>query len=118
MPHHEPPERHRRHARSMRKEGTRGEAILWSQLKDRRIGGIKFRRQVPLKGYIIDFISFEARLIVEVDGSQHAESAADRIRDEAFAADGFVTLRFWNDEVEQSLDLVVRKILMALDKPI
>ena len=118
MQHHEPPEQHRRHARSMRKDGTKGEAILWSQLKDRRIGGIKFRRQVPLKGYIVDFISFEARLIIEVDGSQHAESTADRVRDEAFAADGFVTLRFWNDEVEQSLDLVVRKILMVLGKPI
>jgi very-short-patch-repair endonuclease len=117
MPHHEPPRPHRRFARSMRRDGTRGEAILWNQLKDRQIGGVKFRRQAPLKGYIVDFISFEARLIIEVDGSQHVESPLDRERDKAFAADGFQTLRFWNEEVEQSLDFVVRKILVALGKP-
>lgn len=111
---HNPPPAHRRHARAMRVAMTDAEAILWASLRDRRLEGFKFRRQVPLKGYIVDFVCFTARLIVEVDGSQHADSAYDARRDAAFAADGFLTLRFWNDNVIDNADRVCGAILDAL----
>ncbi|PPJ46826.1 endonuclease domain-containing protein [Rhizobium sp. KAs_5_22] len=111
---HRPPELHRKRARDMRADGTRPEDILWQMLKDRRLEGFKFRRQVPLKGYILDFVCFEARLIVEVDGWQHAESPTDAVRDATFRAEGFRILRFWNDEVTDSPDAVCRAILGEL----
>ncbi|WP_256995390.1 endonuclease domain-containing protein [Rhizobium sp. L1K21] len=117
MPHHKPPPKHREYARAMRGDGTKAEALLWNQLKDRRMGGLKFRRQVPLKGYIVDFICFEAKCIIEVDGGQHAESKRDALRDATFAAEGFQTLRFWNDEIENGLDFAVRKIREKLNLP-
>ena len=101
---HRPPELHRKRARDMRADATRPEDILWQMVKDRRIAGFKFRRQVPLKGCILDFVCFEARLIVEVDGWQHAQSVRDAVRDQVFRADGFRILRFWNDEVTDNPD--------------
>ncbi|PJI43934.1 MAG: hypothetical protein CTR54_06580 [Rhizobium sp.] len=111
---HRPPELHRKRARDMRADATRPEDALWQMLKDRRLEGFKFRRQVPLKGYILDFVCFEARLIVEVDGWQHAESPTDAVRDATFRVEGFRILRFWNDEVTGSPDAVCRAILGAL----
>ncbi|RCW27960.1 very-short-patch-repair endonuclease [Ciceribacter lividus] len=111
---HRSPELHRKRARDMRADATRPEDILWQMLKDRRLEGFKFRRQVPLKGYILDFVCFEARLIVEVDGWQHAESTGDAVRDRVFRNDGFRILRFWNEEVTDGPDSVCRAILGAL----
>ena len=111
---HRPPELHRKRARDMRADATRPEDILWQMLKDRRLEGFKFRRQVPLKGYILDFVSFQARLIVEVDGWQHAESVRDAVRDQVFRAEGFRILRFWNEEVTDSADSVSLAILGEL----
>lgn len=108
------PPAHRQFARAMRREPTDAEPRLWQALKARQLEGSKFRRQVPLKGYIVDFVCFEARLIVEVDGSQHADSAADRVRDDAFAAGGFRTIRFWNDDVLRNIEGVCLEILIAL----
>ncbi len=98
----------------MRRQMTDAEWELWECLRDRRLEGFKFRRQVPLKGYILDFVCFEARLIVEVDGAQHAESSRDARRDSMMAGEGFLTLRFWNDEVLRNGDGVCRVILEAL----
>lgn len=111
---HQPPPVHRQRARDMRIDATHSEAMLWQQLRDRRMAGFKFRRQVPLNGYIIDFVCFEARMIVEVDGGQHAESAGDAVRDELFRRDGFRILRFWNDEVTGSLNEVCLAIRAKL----
>jgi len=72
---------------------------------------LKFKRQVPLGGYILDFVCFEARLIVEVDGGQHLESRRDTGRDAYFDSQGFRTLRFWNDEVTGNIDAVCGKIM-------
>ena len=99
----------------MRFDSTKAEEMLWQQLKNRQIGGHKFRRQVPLKGYILDFVCFDAKLVIEVDGSQHAESAKDAERDGILQADGFRILRFWNDEIEKALDFVVRRVMMELN---
>lgn len=87
--------------------------MLWQALRGSQLEGLKFKRQVPLDGYILDFVCFEARLIVEVDGGQHAESQRDAERDSYFESQGFKTIRFWNDEVEQRLDDVCRAILRA-----
>jgi len=114
MPHATPPGNHRKFARAMRYDSTKAENLLWQQLKNRQMDGHKFRRQVPLKGYILDFVCFEAKLVIEVDGGQHSESKADAIRDAAFHADGFRIMRFWNDEIERALDFVCRSILAAL----
>ncbi|MFC6490649.1 endonuclease domain-containing protein [Nitratireductor sp. GCM10026969] len=111
MPHQPIPPPHRTYARAMRAEATKPENLLWQALRNRQLEGFKFKRQVPLDGYILDFVCFEARLIVEVDGGQHSGAIGDAVRDRHFEAQGFRTLRFWNDEVEKELDAVCRAIL-------
>ena len=98
-------------ARKMRADATKAENNLWQALRNRQLEGLKFKRQVPLDGYILDFVCFEARLIVEVDGGQHSESAHDAARDRHFEGQGFRTIRFWNDEVDSNLDGVCLTIL-------
>ena len=95
----------------MRANSTKAENVLWQALRNRQLQGLKFKRQVPLDGYIIDFACFEAKLIVEVDGSQHAESERDAARDRHFEAAGFRVLRFWNDDVLENIDGVCLTIL-------
>ncbi len=98
----------------MRADATRAENRLWQVLRAKQLGGFKFRRQVPVDGYILDFVCFEVRLIVEVDGYQHAESEHDARRDAWFIAEGFRVLRVWNGDVEDNLDGVCALILSEL----
>lgn len=82
-----------------------------------RRDGHHFRRQAPFGPYVLDFVSYRDRLVVEVDGSQHGEAhekAADAMRDGRLAAEGFVVLRFWNNKIEHSMDGVWRTIADAL----
>ena len=81
MPHQAVPPSKRTFARSLRREQTEAEVKLWQELRGRRLDGIKFRRQVPVGPYIADFLCGEGMLIVEIDGSQHADSAQDMVRD-------------------------------------
>ena len=90
---------------------TEAEARLWHELRGRRLDRIKFRRQVPIGIYVADFACLEAKLIVELDGSQHAESMHDRVRDADLKARGFRVLRFWNDDVLRELDSVCDTII-------
>ncbi len=90
---------------------TEAENKLWYELRDRRLDRIKFRRQVPIGNYVADFVCLEARLIVEVDGSQHADSDSDGIRSAELKAIGFRVLRFWNDDVLKDLDSVCDTII-------
>jgi very-short-patch-repair endonuclease len=90
---------------------TDAERKLWFALRDRRLSGTKFRRQVPIGPFIADFASYEARMIVEVDGGQHADSVNDARRDRWFAANGFRVLRFWNNEVLKNLDGVLDRVV-------
>jgi very-short-patch-repair endonuclease len=96
--------RSRGFARNMRKEPTDAEARLWYHLRGGRLEGMRFRRQVPIGGFIVDFVCFDRRRIVELDGSQHAESAKDKIRDADLTARGFRVFRFWNDVVLAETD--------------
>ncbi|WP_363347744.1 DUF559 domain-containing protein [Methylocystis echinoides] len=101
-------------ARALRKTMTPQEVKLWVQLRKLRPEGFHFRRQAPVDGFILDFACFKHRLIVEIDGSQHAEDSGlrhDARRDAHFAAQGFRTLRFWNSEVDLNLHGVVETIL-------
>ncbi|UYN99754.1 MAG: endonuclease domain-containing protein [Devosia sp.] len=87
------------HARAMRRAPTLAEHKLWTLLRDRRFVGFKFRRQVPIGPYIADFVCFSAKLIVEADGSQHAESTRDAERDAELERRGFRLLRLWNNDI-------------------
>jgi very-short-patch-repair endonuclease len=88
-----------RRAREMRKNPTEAERRIWSMLRNKRFSGFKFKRQEVLGNYIVDFVCFERRLIIEADGSQHAESAYDLARDGWLRSQGFEVLRLWNNIV-------------------
>ena len=93
---------------------TDAERKLWFALRDRRFAASKFRRQVPVGPYVADFLSYEARMIIEVDGGQHAESLTDARRDRWFAENAFRELRFWNNDVLANLDGVLTVVAEAL----
>ena len=105
-------------ARELRKNLTDAEQRLWSHLRHRQIGHCRFRRQAPIGPYIVDFVCFEKRLIVELDGSQHAvQVEADVRRTNWFNAQGFRVIRFWNHQVFEDREGVLEAICMALDPP-
>ena len=102
-------------ARRLRTHPTETERLLWRHLRLRQLGGYKFRRQQPVGQYIVDFICLEKRLIVEVDGGQHAEQAeSDSQRTRWLEAEGFRVLRFWNTEVLQQIEAVQTRIWAVL----
>ncbi|WP_246252212.1 DUF559 domain-containing protein [Mesorhizobium camelthorni] len=91
------------------------EAVLWNELKAKRLGGHKFVRQMPLGPYFADFACRGAKLVVELDGSQHAESCYDQVRDEFMRGEGYSVLRFWNFDALKQTTVVCETILAALD---
>ena len=95
----------------MRHNATEAEDRLWQELRSRRLDGIKFRRQYPIGNAIADLVCLRSRLIVEIDGTQHADSAYDATRDAALKARGFRVLRFWNDDVLRDLSSVCDTII-------
>ena len=104
-----------RHARELRPNQTEAEARLWRVLRDRQLVGAKFRRQAPLGPYIADFACLAAKLIVELDGGQHADNEeADAERTTWLVGRGFRVLRFWNNDVLANSDGVLEEILVAL----
>jgi very-short-patch-repair endonuclease len=107
----------RSRARAMRGAPTDSELRLWRLLRDRRLSGFKFRRQVPVGPYIVDFLCVGAKLIVEADGSQHAESVRDNVRDAYLANQGWKVLRFWNNEVLQNREGVLETIYAHASRP-
>jgi very-short-patch-repair endonuclease len=102
-------------AQRLRREPTEVEKVLWRHLRDRRLGGFKFRRQVPIGRFVVDFYCEGARLIVEADGGQHAWRAAeDAVRTAFLESQGVQVLRFWNNEVMSNTEAVLQVILDAL----
>jgi very-short-patch-repair endonuclease len=102
-------------ARELRNNPTEAERALWKRLRLRQLDGQKFRRQVPLGRYIVDFVCLEKRLIVELDGGQHAERGAlDGERTAWLIAQGFRVVRFWNHEVMTEFEAVMDSIRKAL----
>ena len=103
-------------ARALRSNQTDAEALLWSRLRSRQVGNLKFRRQRPIGPYFADFACMEIGLVIELDGGQHAHEADgnyDRKRSDAMATLGFHTLRFWNHEVLIETTAVLEKILQV-----
>ena len=105
-----------RTARKLRSNLTDAEARLWFRLRRKQIDGWRFRRQAPIDSYVVDFVCFEAKLIVEVDGGQHADSRADASRTSFLKGRGYAVLRFWNNDVLGNTDAVVETIQSALRK--
>ena len=104
-------------AKQMRSAPTDAEHRLWQILRAHRFAAYKFRRQVPLDFFIADFVCFAARLIVEVDGGQHAASESDDRRDTYLRDQGFRVLRIWNNDIFENEEGVGQLILSALRSP-
>ncbi len=101
-------------ARQLRKRMTPQEVKLWVRLRELRADDLHFRRQSPIDGYIVDFVCFGSRVIIEVDGGQHAiEVERDKERDRHFEKNDFRILRFWNSDVDSNLDGVIETIHRA-----
>ncbi len=104
-------------ARKLRNKQTDVEGILWGVLRNRQLLGLKFRRQVPIDRYIVDFVCFERKLIVELDGGQHLDAAEyDAQRTLELEKRGFIVVRFWNHEVLESLAEVIDSLSLALSR--
>ena len=117
-PHHRPTaKRIREFAKKMRREPTDAETAMWRLLRDRRLAPFKFRRQVPFQNFILDFVCFERRIVIEIDGSQHASSRRDTAREAALMAEGFRIARYWNNDVLLKPTSVLEDILAKLAEP-
>ena len=101
-------------ARRLRQAATDAEAALWSRLRSRRLSGYKFVRQDPIGPYVVDLICRDCRLIIEVDGGQHADNPRDVVRDKWLADHNYRILRFWNNEVLGNMPGVLGTIATAL----
>ena len=101
-------------ARRLRVDATDAERRLWYRLRSRQIGGAKFVRQDPIGPYVADFVCRELKLIIEVDGGQHATDKRDAVRDEWLSDRGYRVLRFWNNDVLANTDGVLESIAAAL----
>ena len=98
----------------MRHEPTDAELAMWRLLRDRRLAKYKFRRQVPFQNYILDFVCFDKRVVIEIDGSQHADSVRDAARDAILVAEGFRVERYWNNDVLQRPSAVLEDVFAKL----
>ena len=94
---------------------TEAEKKLWRRLQNYQLDGRHFRKQVPIGVFIADFCCLREKLIVEVDGGQHAASGDDAVRTKWLEAQGYTVLRFWNNDVLGNIDGVVATILLALE---
>lgn len=102
------------HAQALRKDLTDAEQMLWSRLRRKQLG-VKFRRQVPVGQYIVDFCCLSHRLVIELDGGQHAENVTyDRQRTDFIEKQGFTVVRYWNNAVLTQTDEVLENILQQI----
>ena len=101
-------------AKALRTNQTDAEMKVWQALRASRLLSYKFRRQVPIGDFIVDFVCFEKKLIVEIDGGQHLDNKSDLVRDAKLKAQDYRVLRFWNNEIIENLDGVLAVILQHL----
>lgn len=105
-------------AKQLRRQATDAETLLWRKLRNRQMNGHKFRRQQPIGPYIVDFVCPELRLVVELDGGQHAGAfERDQARDAYLRALGYTVLRFWNNEVFENLEGILTSIAEITPPP-
>ena len=106
-------------ARKLRQNSTKQERILWQLLRNRQFKGLKFKRQVPIGEYVVDFLCEEKQLIIELDGGQHNEPdniEADRLRTEFLESKGFKVIRFWNNDINLNIGGVYEFLSAEVDK--
>jgi very-short-patch-repair endonuclease len=104
-------------ARRLRRDQTDAERLLWFRLRDRRLGGWKFKRQVSIDRYVVDFCCESARLIIELDGGQHGKrSEKDAVRTAALEAHGYLVIRLWNSDLMNNMSGVLETILSTLEQ--
>jgi crossover junction endodeoxyribonuclease RuvC len=106
-------------ARRLRRDATESEKRLWWKLRELKPLGYHFRRQSPFQCYTLDFVEHDAKLVIELDGEQHGDTAHrehDAKRDAALASQGYLTLRFWNSEIAENLDGCVDRIYRELQQ--
>ncbi|MDP2294141.1 MAG: endonuclease domain-containing protein [Pseudolabrys sp.] len=106
----------RKQAKNLRHALTDAEHKLWWLLRSRQLEATKFRRQVPLGSWVVDFVSFEQMLIVEADGSQHMECQRDKARDIDLQNRGFRILRFWNGDILGNSKGGLQQILESIER--
>jgi very-short-patch-repair endonuclease len=105
-------------ARRLRRDSTSAELRLWSRLRSRLIDGRKFVRQQPIGPYVADFVCREKRLVIEVNGGQHADNVRDRMRDQWMREHSYRVLRFWNNDIMSNMDGVLETIAIALQEDV
>ena len=104
-------------SRKLRRDFTAAEKLLWQELRDRRLGGYKFRRQFPIEGFVVDFVCLEARSTIELDGPVHeGQENDDARRSRAIKAHGFLEKRYRNDDVFERLQWVVDDIKFTIEQ--
>jgi very-short-patch-repair endonuclease len=106
-------------ARALRLSATKHERRLWRELRMLNRNGYHFRHQAPFRGYILDFVEHSRKLIVELDGNQHGiekNLARDKMRDKILFDQGYKILRFWNREVDESMDVIIVRIVFELEQ--
>ncbi len=100
-------------AKDLRKNSTEAEKLLWHYLRAKQFHGLKFRRQEIIGDYIVDFVCFAKKIVIELDGGQHAEEThtlKDQVRDQWLRNQGFTVLRFWNNDVLKNIEGVGEEI--------
>ena len=105
-------------ARELRYSEPPAEKFLWTLLRAKKLNGVKFRRQEPLGQYVVDFVSFKKKLIIEIDGGQHSaekNKEYDEMRTKWLQSQGFRVIRFWNNDISSNIDGVVTRIKEALE---
>lgn len=103
------------YAKQLRRQSTDAEQRLWQHLKARRLNGLKFKRQQPIGPYIVDFVCFEYRLVIEADGGQHGD-CVDKQRDAWLQSHGFTVVHFWNHHILQQTSVVLEQILNIVEQ--
>ncbi|MBM3516143.1 MAG: endonuclease domain-containing protein [Alphaproteobacteria bacterium] len=103
-------------AKRLRKQQTDAEKLLWSKIRNRLLANAKFRRQWPIGNLVAEFVCVEAKLIVELDGGQHAESKHDSTRTSILEKLGYRVVRYWNNDVMQNIDGVLESLLKHLGR--
>jgi very-short-patch-repair endonuclease len=103
-------------ARALRRQMTEAEKVMWNKLRDRRLDGVKFKRQKPIAGYIVDFVALDLKLVVEIDGGQHAERVVqDAARTKVLVESGYHVVRFWNHDVLGNIEGVLEALIQELN---
>ena len=102
------------HARTLRRDSTEAEKLIWAAVRNRQLGGFKFRRQWSVGPFVVDLACIEAKLVVELDGGQHG-GARDADRTRFLESQGYAVLRFWNNDVIENRDGVLATILSAVE---